>query len=390
MTKTLKIIGKLTAGLLVIVFIMMAVTSMLFLSLERQLLNPDFYLDVLEKQKAYDQLPVIAAEQLRYAMGNDPRAGDPENSSEEEVASATTGSTSNYFQALSQSDWELLLTGLLAPDFLEAQVQSMIADLFEYFDTGEGELSISISMLELKEHLSGEAGVNAIVGLLDTQPDCSNADLIAMSRVLQGAGEPGQDFLTCRPPAAFIEDYTPQLEVLFRRSLRDVPDKIVLAEGLFVNDESGSGTIPFAGQQLTPYLLLKWIRWGIQMSPLAALTVLLFIALLAVDSFKALRGWWGSPLLISGLIGITIAFLAPSLARWGTDTFIAGKTAPGISPHVVETGINLAVQMIQSLFVQVRNFALITIGLGLVAIIVPSIVNIHRSSDTVDMESPDV
>ena len=381
----LKIFGKLIAAFLVLLFIVTALTSIFLLTIERQLLSPDFYLDVLEEQNFYDSLPAIAAEQIRYAMGFNPCLENPDNcEGDAPDPGATSGGPPGYFQALSQNDWELLLTGLLPPDWLEEQVQSITGDLFDYLDKGEGELSISISMVEMKEHLGGEEGVRALAGVLSAQPECSNDDILAMARVLEGGDVPGDDFLTCHPPDDFIETYTPHIEVIFRRSLEEVPDEIDLAQNLFADDGSGDegvSTISLLGTQFTPFMLIKWVRWGIRMSPWFSWAMLLVIAFLAAYSFKALRGWWGFPLLITGLIGFAIALVATPIANWAIDRFLTGRTAMGISPVLMETGIDIAVQMIRTLFARARNLALITAALGLGFVIVQTIAGAIGSGD---------
>jgi len=375
MIKIFRFFGKLVASILVLLFLVSALISILLLSFESQLLNPDFYLEVFEEQDFFDQLPEIAAVQIRYAMGYNPCLDDPANceNGAPNISSSQKGPPS-YFQALSEKDWELILTGLLPKEWLENQIQEITGNLLDSLESGKGDLTIKISMVDLKNHLSGESGIKAIAQLLEAQPECSKDDLLEMTRILEGREEVGKDFLTCQPPADFIENYTPHLEVILRRSLRDVPDEIDLGKGLF--DSGGSGNqaalINMFGYDLPQYMLFRWIQWSIRMSPLFCVTLLLIIALLAVYSFKGLGIWWGYPLAISGLIGIALAMLVGPLADFLTNTFLADRTMAGISPIMIETGSGLALQMIKSLFTQVRNFSIITAGLGLATIITAS------------------
>jgi hypothetical protein len=373
MTKLLKFFGKLAAGILVLLFIFTAFTSILLISIESQLLSSDFYLGVLEKEDFFDRLPEIAALQIRYAMGYSPCLDDPENCEDDEPGpvSGQDGPPS-YFQALSQKDWELLLTGLLPADWLKDQVQVITGDLFTAVDSGDGDLKFSIPLLDFKDRLSGGAGVEAITHLLDGYPECSKDDLLGMTRILEGREDPGKDFLTCQPPEDFIKDYTPHLEVLLKRSLRDIPDEIDIGEGLF-NTGKDTGLKIF-GYQLPTYLFIKWIRWSIRMSPLFCVAMLMAIAILAVYSFKSLNVWWGYPVAISGLMGIAISLLAGPLANWLTTTFISGRTMAGMSPLIIETGSSLAVQVIRSFFKPVLYYSLAAAGLGLGIIIISAVI----------------
>ena len=126
MIKIFRFFGKLVASILVLLFMVSALISILLLSFESQLLNPDFYLEVFEEQDFFDQLPEIAAVQIRYAMGYNPCLDDPANceNGESNISSSQKGPPS-YFQALSEKDWELILTGLLPKEWLEDQIQEL-------------------------------------------------------------------------------------------------------------------------------------------------------------------------------------------------------------------------------------------------------------------------
>ncbi len=72
MRKLFRFFGKLIASILVLVFIISALTSIFLLALNSQLFSPDFYLDVFDEVDFFDQLPEIAATQIKYAMGYNP------------------------------------------------------------------------------------------------------------------------------------------------------------------------------------------------------------------------------------------------------------------------------------------------------------------------------
>jgi hypothetical protein len=376
--------GKLIAGILVLVFIISAFTSIFLLALNSQLFSPDFYLEVFDEVELFDHLPEIASTQIKYTMGFNPCREDPtkcEGDGPQETETSQGGPPS-YFQALSEKDWELLLEGLLPPEWLEDQVLAVTGGLFESIDQGSGEISIKISLIDLKERLGGEAGVEAIVQLLDAQPECSKEDLLNMTRILEGKEQPGGDFLNCQPPEDFIEKYTPQLEVLLRRSLRDVPEEIDLGEGIF-GDESSSkdASIKLFGTKIPILAFVKWIRWAINMSPLACLLLLVVIAFFGVFSFKALSSWWGYPLAISGLMGLGISLLVGPAVDFFSSSFLKNREFTGFSPILIDTGSDLVVGVIRSLFLQARNYSLIIFGIGLAVIITTAILKPPTKKD---------
>jgi len=381
MRKLFRFFGKLIASILVLVFIISALTSIFLLALNSQLFSPDFYLDVFNEVEFFDQLPEIAATQIKYTMGYNPCLeditkceGDEPQGEEARETETSQGGPPSYFQALSDNDWKLLLEGLLPPEWLEDQVLAVTGGLFESIDRGQGEISIKISLLDLKERLGGETGVEAIANLLEAQPECSKEDLLTMTRILQGKDEAVGDFLNCRPPEDFIENYTPQLEVLLRRSLRDVPDEIDLGKGVFGGASSSEGpTIELFDSEIPTLALVKWIRWAINMSPLVCLLLLLVIAFFGIFSFKELGSWWGYPLAISGLMGLGFSLLVGPAVNFFSDSFLKNSEFTGFSPVLIDTGSDLVVGIIRLLFLQVRNYSLVVIGMGLAVIITAAV-----------------
>ncbi len=389
MRKLFRFFGKLIASILVLVFIISALTSIFLLALNSQLFSPDFYLGVFNEVEFFNQLPKIAATQIKYAMGYNPCLEDPTKcegdglqGEEGQETETSQGGPPSYFQALSDKDWELLLEGLLPPEWLEDQVLAVTGGLFDSIDQGQGEISIKISLLDLKERLGGETGVEAIAHLLEAQPECSKDDLLTMTRVLQGKEEAVGDFLNCRPPEDFIENYTPQLEVLLRRSLRDVPDEIDLGKGIFGEAGSSSGpTIELFDSEIPTLALINWIRWAINMSPLTCLLLLVVIAFFGVFSFKELGRWWGYPLAISGLMGLGISLLVGPAVNFFSDSFLKNRGFTGFSPVLIDTGTDLVVAIIRSLFLQVRNYSLVVIGMGLAVIITAAVLKPPTKKD---------
>lgn len=368
--KIFRFFGKFIGAGLVLVFIFSMFTSIFLLAFTTQLFNPDTYLEVFEEEDFFDQLPDIAATQIRYSMTFNPCLEDPdmcENGGPPEEGGE--GGPPSYFQALSENDWETLLSELLPPDWLENQIHELIHNLIDSIRSGSENLSAEISLLELKEHLTGQSGVEGITMLMKNQPECSQDDLLAVTRILEGKDEPGMDFLTCNPGDDFLDAYSPQIEVLLGRSLKDIPDKIELGKGV----EAGNVTIEALDIDLPLTVIINFVRWLILISPLLNLFLLLIIAFLAVYSFKALRGWWGYPIAIAGLLGTVLASLVSPAAN-----FLIGKSGldsplPGLHEKLVDTATNLALRFLHVLFAQARNYGLIVTGIGLTIIIIASV-----------------
>jgi hypothetical protein len=371
MMKIFRFFGKLIGFVLVLVFILSMFVNIFLLAFTNQLFNPDFYLEVFEEVDFFDQLPELAATQIHHSMTFNPCLEDPDMCENEEPSNegGGEGGPPSYFQALSEDDWETLLTELLPPDWLENQLHDLVHNLFDSIRSGSEEMTVSISLLDLKEHLTGEAGAEAITQLMKNQPECTEDDLLDMTRILDGRQDTGKDFLTCNPGNDFLDNYMPQIESLLRRSLKDIPEEIDLAKGL------GDKEINFKpfGIDLPLTVFINSIRWAIMVSPLLNLLLLLVIAFLAVHSFKALRIWWGYPIAIAGLLASGLAFLAGPAANFLLDRFGGDLAMTGLHESLVDTGSGLALQILHTLFTQARNYALIVTAIGLSIIIISSV-----------------
>lgn len=390
MIKIVRFFGKFLGALLVPIFILASFTSILLMSIDSQLFNQDFYLEVFESEELFEKLPAVAADQITYAMSFNPCLEDPSmcdgDGSQVSSTDPSSGGPPSYFQAMSKSDWEMLIGGILPPEWLEDKLVEITDGLVQAFDTGENQPEIVISLEDLKERLGGPEGVEAIVGVLDAQPVCTEEDLLSMTRVLEGSDDPGESFLTCRPSDDFIEKYSPHIEVMLRRSLRDVPDRIDLGKGLLSADQGMA--VDFFGYEVPPAFVVRWVHWFIQMSPLFSLALMLVIGLLAVHSFKGLGGWWGYPVTIAGLMGLGLSLLVSPLAARASGFLLDNRSLTGISPILVETGGSLANQLIQVLMRQVRNLSLITIGIGLAIIISAAVLSpVGKAKGKVDQMS---
>ncbi len=372
--KIFRFFGKLIGALLVPVLILSIFLSIFALAFTTQLFNPDFFLEIFEEEDFFDQLPGIAATQIHYSMTFNPCLEDPlmcedgEPSDEGETESEGGGPPS-YFQALSEEDWETLLTEVLPPDWLENQLHDLVHNLIDSIRSGSEELTLGISLLELKEHLTGTAGVEAISQLLKNQPECTQEDLLDMTRILEGNDDSGKDFLSCNPGNDFLDNYIPQFESLLRRSLTDIPEEIDFGKGL----KGKSVDLKILGEDLPLTVVINFGRWMVLISPLLICFLLLGIATLAVHTFRALRVWWGYPIAIAGLLATGLASLAGPAADFLLDRFLGETPLAGLHMDLVDTATSLGLKIIYSLFSQARTYALVVTGIGLTVIIVASV-----------------
>jgi hypothetical protein len=110
------------------------------------------------------------------------------------------------------------------------------------------------------------------------------------------------------------------------------------------------------------------------------------IAFFGVYSFKALGRWWGYPLALSGLMGLGISMLVGPAADFFTNSYLKKRDFSGFSPEMVETGSDLALEIIHRIFLQARTYSLIVLGMGFAVIITAAIIKSPKKKTKSDEE----
>ncbi len=96
-----------------------------------------------------------------------------------------TASASNtpFAQQLTSENWATIIQTLLPPEQLQSMTEEAITQIFAYLNNETNDPHISL--LPLKQRLSGPAGLNAAINLIHAQPNCTVeqvAQLISLLR----------------------------------------------------------------------------------------------------------------------------------------------------------------------------------------------------------------
>jgi len=352
------LIAKFIALLLAALFVVTAVIALPLFNIGLHLFNPGVYKRALDQQGLYDRLPAIAAEQL-YTQAH--YAGPPlEEGGEAPDPGSGPPST---FENLTEADWVQFLSTLLPPEWLKAQTESALDQTFAILDSTEPAPEVTISLVEWKAHITGEAGVNAFVQLVRVQPPCGQDEL--RKWVTEGVSE----LPTCKPPDDVLAAATPQIQATLNKVIADLPDEAALSQVFEGGGEDESGETPppdSGGTVQGPLPFLQTIRLGARLSPLIPLVLLLLVALFAVRSWRGLMRWWGIPLLLAGLVGAALAVAFLPAMKFGYVTFVAGRIPPYLSDGFVQAGLDVAWQIAGTLAGWVGGEAAL---LGLVGLI---------------------
>jgi hypothetical protein len=355
------------------------------------LLSPAVYQNALARERIYERLPSLAAEQIYLSMhragenvtweggGNPLQYAGPEAQScsidalgeqafrdilgglraptPSEIAAMTgcgvgpseggEGGPPEFFRVLTIDQWGSILRTLLPADWLQGQVESVLGQAFRILDTPGAPLSITIDMREFKTRLTGPAGTDAVLQVIQALPPCDPG-------YVPDASKP-ETMLECRPSDEVMAQIKPQISPALGEVAKDIPDKLDLLE-----QARGAGALNLEqyGLPIGPRQLLQIGRWIVRLSPILCIVILILVTLLVVRSWRGFLRWWGLPILAAG-IGVVLT----AVAIWlGLDVLISigRENLPAyVSPGVYDTGVGVLVFI-------AHRYALVTGGEGII------------------------
>ncbi len=348
------------AAILAILFVITAVIVLMVFNIERGLLRPGLYKAAMVEHALYERLPGLLAKQLHGSMTYNPCAEDPSVCEGEgppgEGEGEGDGGPPEFFTNLSEEDWERLLEGIIPQDWLQTQVESVIDQIFAVLENGDFEAGVVISMTGLKEHLTGEDGINAVLELIRAQPPCTEDQLLAMSQ-LEIDMSSVSSLLACSPPPELLDTFLPDLPPIMDEITGGIKDETNILEAL---GDNGGLDIDFQ--------TIGLIRLIIRLSPLLPLVLLLLVTLFGVRSLKGFFLWWGIPLLIVGIIGFSGSLMTPFLVNWAISLYGSAELPGGFSPEFLTLGFDLVRFVLGSLARAIGRQTAITgiVGLGFI------------------------
>ncbi|MEW6718370.1 MAG: hypothetical protein AB1345_12835 [Chloroflexota bacterium] len=422
-------IARLLAFLFATLFVVTALIVLFVSAVERKLLDPDIYKSVLARERIYDYLPELVADQIivgmtyegpgterqqdllealqqdggaileespafqdciRQAAGEETleviRSGErgltefekelitpclemdiPFGEEEEKE-----GGPPDFMKILTPEDWRRIVAALLPSEWLQSVTESVIDQLFANLESEEAEGVIRISLKEFKERLMGEGGYAVVVQLMSAQPPCTQEEISAISQAIEegGVGE----IPMCSPPAEQLEKLEPMVHDFFGQLAEKLPDERLVP--LKLGGEEGEPPSPPEEGGKGFSFKLQTFRRLVNLAFLIPLFLLLLVALFGIRSVKGLLRWWGLPFLFVGLIGLGIAFLALPVLDVAVNLFLMDRIPPHISPELVQTGLNVVRGVVQD-FMRVIKIETGIIGfVGLVMVVCSSFIHL--------------
>lgn len=406
MRKAFTFFARFIAAIFAILFVITAVLALLLFNVERQLFNPNLYKRALTEQQIYKHLPGIIGELMTTSMSYNPCAQNPlvcedisaelracytQRLGEERYTALTSGQdqpteadekeaiqpcldkygapTENgnedqggppaFMQNLTAADWEAIIEALAPPELLQALTENVLDQVFAYLN-GET-ATVKISLLKLKERITGQAGQDALQQLMAAQPPCTEEQLVQIAAGALG-GEGGMVF--CNPPEEILAIMLPELQSQLGSLATKIPDEAVIIKPYTGPLGATPGGGPLSADPLTT---IRYVRLGLRWSPLLPFAFLLLVTLFGVRSLKSWLRWWGIPIFFAGGIALVLGIALLPAMNWAWNAFVITKIPPFLSADIGRIGHGLASFILQGLSKQIIIQTTILIIIGLAA-----------------------
>jgi len=272
LNSSLKILG----ALCVILFVLASSLSLLLINGERKLFDAQSYLDALDAENFYDQLPGLVADT---------------------VTSSEVASVSSILGSFSAADAKKIVNALVPPDLIRSTTENTIVSFFDFLN-GKSPQAV-VPMTEIKAYVGGPQGLSAVQNFINSLPECTTEQMLDMA-FSSFFGDEGILYL-CSPPAD-LGDFL--LRDFLQTGLQDaasaIPQQIVML------DSQNPAQAKWVSRVRAARLLML-------ASPILAFGFLILIVVFAVRSFREWFGWWGASFFLAGVFGLIVAALVNPL-----------------------------------------------------------------------------
>lgn len=324
MQKVGQFLSKLLGVVFAALFILTALFSILLITAERTLLNPDSLKAALEQSGLYERLPELSGAEVEFA-------------------DALTQGSNTRVGYLSSRELEDVIEEVIPPDWVQDITEEVIDGTFAWLRSEDDDLRIRLSMRDLKRQIGGREGVEAARTIIRSWPPCTPAE----ERAFLNALDAGNWNLLpeCSPADYILQDNEFQLENLMGYAAEAVKDHLVVTTAdIEPEDEEDEDTayfqIPDPNETLGFDLRAqaRTARILVYASPLLTLAMLLLMTAAGVRSFRDFLQWWGGALLILGLVAV-LAGLVLFGARIAARQTISERVADPINALLEDGGI---------------------------------------------------
>lgn len=348
----LRFLARFLAVVLAALFVLATVAAVFVRPVGSRLLDPQTYKRVLLEKQFAERFPAMVAEGVAKAVALRAR-----NSAEE-----GTEDTVGVLASLSQEDLEGLIAAVLPPDYVRAQSGIAIDQFLSYVNSAAARPVLLLSLVDLKQRLTGGVLEDAYVRMLQTKPPCSTAtDALPVS---------------CCPPAEELPVVRARFRDLVAPAVRELPDSV----DLFAEQANTYSIYPVLAKVRNRLQLLATLaRWC---------WVLPVVLLAGVAGFgvRTLRGgllWLGLPCLVAGGFVLVCVVPAAAMGNWFFEYAVRPALPPDVPVLAVTTVVGLLTGIVQVVLGAALKSSLWLVGAGAAAVVLATVLRKRKSPPAV-------
>ncbi len=270
--------------------------------------------------------------------------------------SSGEGGMPSYLKNLTAENWEAIMKILIPPEEMKTMTESVLDDIFAYLN-GDIE-QVSVSLVALKDRLTGPAGTDLIMEFITSQPPCTEEELAQMT------SETGsENMVICNPPDDMLPFVVTMLHMQLEEVVSELPDEAMVIKP-YTPDTSSPGGGPLGDDPLTS---IRMVRLILRLTPLLPLVFLLLVTLFGVRSLKDWMRWWGVPFFFAGSITLGLGIAATPALNKVWNQFIEPRIPAFLTTDVAALGRDLIQYIAHDVIERIVFQALILLLLGLAA-----------------------
>jgi hypothetical protein len=194
---------------------------------------------------------------------------------------------------LTTEDYHLIYNLIVPEGWLQSQVEKNIEQIINYLNFKTPKLTMVVDLGELKLRLSGNVGNQVAQVILNSWPNCSNAELLQMG--IAGINGQNANIPICQPPALLAPVRGMMLKSIQAQIESNIPDQIELGSNFETEINSGTNQKFWSDYHL--------IRTGMKFAPICCLISLVILVIFLYHSPRRMFSWVSMGIFFSGLCG---------------------------------------------------------------------------------------
>jgi hypothetical protein len=344
LSTTRKVLGFAIAFL----FIFFSVPALFLLPAETILFQPIPYINALQDQNIYQDIPAWLAG-VAVNNGNN----------------GSGGTQAKVLSSLGEPGYQNIFSVLMPQDWLKSQTDNLITNLWDYLNFKQTTLTLDIDLREVKTRFKGAQGQTIAKEIVSSWPACSPEQLLGIITQL-AQGNNLADIPLCQPPEMYLPLTYQLVQVSLSGFTGALPDQLNLMSVISVTT-NGDPTQSSAWQQTFQYY--KLLRLGLRVLPVLSFILLLLLAIITFRSARTGWSWLGITILLTGIFGLITAgilFLSGNLLVQQAVSAVFGGAPAGLITAV----INAIKEVTDRFYLWSAGIALMTAILGVILFVI--------------------